>query len=234
LIILQAIDPNKNHLAICDIDGHLFTIDLDSGKIMKNLTLPLDETSLVWSLEFDPESGALFALQSNRLSKLNPTTLELIAFDEFLEMASGLLIDSTRNRILLAFPSRLQVGVYSMDDLSKTGTLPALAGVRNMVLDESKNLVIMGSISGAVEVRDADSFLLISRNRLMPWIHGLEAIPQTGQVFVTTAAIKPAFWQYDPPEGGTNPADSILYFVETLGRLTLDRISISESQGDNR
>jgi len=96
--------------------------------------------------------------------------------------------------------------------------MEAPATVRKMAIDPDRRFLFLSSINGIVEIRDADDYKLLRRERIGLWIHWLEVIPEFGEIIITMGNIESIVWSYLSPSEGSNLSDRILYTAEQYFR----------------
>lgn len=217
--ILQAMDKKRGLLFIAENEGYLISINLDDFSIGTVRFFSWGDR--IRDLEFCDETDELLVLQSRRLCAVAPTDFNVVRTRSFAADAYDLLIDPKKDQVLISFPQRMEVGVFSRGDFGLAEILDGPAGVRTLALDEQRRLYFLGSISGVLEVVDADLKTRKARVRIAPWIHWIEPVPKAGQAMVTMGDVPAVIWQYDPMQTAFDPFDRTMEFAEKAMRFIL-------------
>ncbi len=187
------LDNQRDVLYIADDGGNLIAVNRAGRTLASTYFKPDGQVS---DLALIPDSGAVLALQNHRLTRLHPIDLKVESSIAFRSFAYGMSYDSVNRKIFVAFPKILKFGVYNPLTLELSGIYKAPAGVRLFEFDHQRSLMFAGSITGVVEIMDANDYKPIRRVRLLHWIHALLAIPETGELIATAGDIPPITWSY--------------------------------------
>ncbi len=220
--ILLAVDSSRDVLYIAHAGGNLVSVDR-AGNPLASTFFPPDGS--ISDLVVIPDSGAVLVLQNHRLTRLRPIDLKFESSVAFPSFAFGLGYDLSNRRLLAGFPKILKFGAFNPQTLILSGMYPAPAGVRNFEFDQHRFLLFLGSVTGVVELRDARDYKTIKRVRLLPWLHGLLAIPETGELIATAGDVPPVVWSYSSPTNSFDPAGWFLEQVERVAREIVVRTS---------
>jgi len=217
LQLISAVDAQNGILFIADNRGEIRAYDEQNIHVLRNLTLR-PEDGAVADMMFDDARRQLLVLQTRRLSIFNSPDLWPVAYHSFESLAYGMTSDIQRNRLLVSLPEALRVVALDRNSLAEIAHGDAPAGVRVLAMDPGRRYLFLGAMSGVLETRDADSFRLLGRVRLIPWIHGIEVFPETGELMLSGGEVIPVMWRYLPPESKWNFFDQCLRLFERVLR----------------
>jgi CheY-like chemotaxis protein len=216
--IHSSLDPEEGVLIIAENKGVILAWDTVSRETIMSRFVG------AWSLEnvsrflVDVDRHELLVLHRERLASYGLRDLAphgSVALPDFTE---GLVVDKERNRVLVTQPRGLSIIAIDRETFHIVGTGEASAGVRSLALDEERRLLISASVSGVVEVRDADDFSLKARARLAPWARRLEILPEFGEVVITRNDVGAIVWRYDPPDVTYDLFDVMFRGFNRVGR----------------
>jgi hypothetical protein len=169
-------------------------------------------------LLFDEQGDELLALQYRRLSVFHAQGTVPARTVAFPDDAHDIEIDRKRNRLLISLPARFQVAVLDRSSLEIHSFRDAPAGVRVLAMDEARDKVLMGAVTGVLEIRDAGDFRLVGRTRLLPWIHWIAVFPEYGEAVITHGDIMLNIFRYDPFPAPGFSTDVLQYAFENFLR----------------
>jgi hypothetical protein len=96
-------------------------------------------------------------------------------------------LDPARGNLLVASPLRGRVMVYAADGLAPKAPIASTFGVRSLVVDRSRDLLLTASlVSNQVDVIDLKSGRRLKRLRVGPWLRNLAVDEACGRAFVSS------------------------------------------------
>lgn len=219
-------DPKSNSLILGEDQGALLVLDAVTLE-PKAKAYVGDGRGYITRLLVDSEKGELLVMMTHRLASYRIDDLSLVAQKPLDKMAHGIALDQSTNRVYVSYPRALEIEAFDRDTFATVSAGPAPAGARPLVVDEKRRLLFIGSLSGVLEVRDADDYSLKSRVRLSPWIRRLELFKDHGEILVTFGKGYPVIWQYDPADAPFDFLDSIDAVSDRTLRLIMKKVRSS-------
>ena len=207
---------NRGTLAIANDKVFLSIIDVNRKTVLTSRRIFTGSETTLQELQFNSTGTRLYVMDNRRLLVFDPKTLDITQMIDFSSDIFNLYQDEKRNRLIISCPEPGKLIVLNDRTLRPEMFINVPIGVRNLALDSQRELLFVSSLSGAIEVRNANDFKRVSRTRLSPWIHGLEPVPQFGELIVSVAINDPLVWQYDPPNTLFSPFDIALQLVEKI------------------
>jgi hypothetical protein len=214
--LFQALDAEHGILVLADKEGFIVTIDVESFEVLNSTYLTGE--SEIWGVQYDSTSEELIVLQNHNIMALSIFDLNYIRSKSFESAAYDFLIDNDCQRIFISFPKKMSVLALDKNSFSEIAEMEAPATVRKMAIDPSRRFLFLSSIHGVMEIRDADDYHLLRRERIGLWIHWLEVIPEFGEIVITMGDIDSIVWSYLSPSEDANLFDGILYTFEKIFR----------------
>ncbi len=214
--LLHAFDVENGILVLADKEGFIVTINVETFEVINSTFLTGE--SEIWSVQYDPVNEELIVLQNHNLMALSISDLSYIRSKSFESVAYDFLIDNDCQRILISFPKKMSVLVLDKNSFSEIAEMEAPATVRKMAIDPNRRFLFLSTIHGVIEIRNADDYQLLRRERIGLWIHWLEVIPEFGEIVITMGDIDSIVWSYLSPSEDANLLDGILYTFEKIFR----------------
>ncbi|MCX8508703.1 MAG: hypothetical protein ORN49_07495, partial [Rhodobacteraceae bacterium] len=137
----------------------------------------------------DPESGAiLFSSFRDRtgISAYDPLTGAPLARAESDARSDRLLVDEKRHRLIVTSPAASRLRLYDLPGLQPAGVLHSMLGGRSLVLDPVRDLLLVASLSGKVQVIDLGSGQILRQYRVGPWLRDMVLDPEAGIAYVAS------------------------------------------------
>ena len=192
----QALDPETNTLFASHRDGFLISIDLNNYQVTKTILLQNPDKK-IWRLQIDTKRGELFVLTERSIYVFRSGDLKILRRTFLPGRAFDMMLDLKRNRILVGLPSKLRLLSLDCETFEIKSSVRVSAGIRALAIDEDRNLLFLGYISGLLEIRRLSDFQLIDKVRLIPWTRRIALLPEIGTLAVSGRGC-PVVWQYEP------------------------------------
>lgn len=220
--IHQAYDDGRKILAIGEDDCFIVTLDTDPVRVRQSVKLG-NRFGYIARILAIPERGELLVLGTNSLSAYRLEDMTLVRAVSLPDVSYGLVADESSNRIFVGLPQLMQVSQYSLSEFKLERTMPAPAGLRPLGLDSAENLLVLGSVSGAIETRRIEDWQKVRRLRIVPWIRRICVVPKAKEVILTSRSM-PVVWSYSEKHDGIRFYDHLMTFAEKLGRRITGKI----------
>ncbi len=172
-----------------------------------------------------PEKDEIYILRDRGIYVSTLSNLAPIRHVDFGRVAAGMAFGE--NGLWISFPLDMEVACFNPETFAAESVINAPLGVRCLAVDKSRNLLFMASLSGAVEIRDLHDNRLIKRARVLPWIHWLTVLPETGRLVVTGGGVSSVVWDYLDDAPKADPAGYIFEILEPLLKTALNKTPIA-------
>ena len=204
-------DPVGDAIVIAENEGVLAVIDAASLQV--RAWSFLGTFAEVAKIECLPKRRELVVLQTARISVVRLDDLTMIRNGDLPEYSYGMGVDEQGGRVWVTYPQSMKVAAYLLDDLLLERVIDGPLAARPVGVDSERNLLFVGAVSGAVEVRSPETGERIDRVRLTPWTRRLMVMPERGEVLVTGRGY-PVLWNYTGSDRSFSFFDSVLSIAE--------------------
>lgn len=138
----------------------------------------------------DPQGARLFLSffrRSNRLMVYDLSKLSItadVAAPHYIDRMA--LVPASRDLLLVA-PAKSRVARFDADTLAPRGEIKAMFGVRSIAVDETRKLLLCGSLAtGELFVMDMESLAIRSRIYLGPWLRTIQVDSSRGVAYISS------------------------------------------------
>jgi len=210
---LQALSPDGATLYVA-ASHTLRAIATDTGVVRQ--TIPLDDPGRPVALTVSPVTGEPILPFSGFTLVLDPATLAPRARHRTPGPVGGFCWDDRDHALWLALPDLMETRRLNLDSGAFDRAFPAPVGVRALAIDPQRRWLFQASMSGVVRVVDLNTGEALRRSLLAPFIHGLAAFPETGELLVSVGGNRPLMWRYFPPRSTRRLSELVYRAVEGL------------------
>jgi hypothetical protein len=163
-----------------------FVIDRESGAILATLPLPWVPTNVA----FHPEKPILYfnSFKDTYLAAWDMREHRIIAQTETSPRTDRLVYSPAASEVLVASPLEGAILRYDTGTLEFKGRLQSRLGDRTLTIDPQRNLLLVGNfVNNQMQVMDLDTFKVVNRFYIGPWIRTIALDMERGIAYVSTA-----------------------------------------------
>ncbi len=163
-----------------------FVIDRASGGILAALPLPWVPTNVA----FHAEKPMLYfnSFKDTYLAGWDMREYRMIAQTETSPRTDRLVYSPAASEVLVASPLEGAILRYDAATLEFKGRIKTRLGDRTLTIDSQRNLLLVGNfINNQMQVIDLDTFKVVNRFYIGPWIRTIALDMERGIAYVSTA-----------------------------------------------
>jgi len=174
-VVSEADKPDGPAMVVLDkATGKILAQDsIDAGNILSNPAKPL------LYMSFFQRGSAILAydLNTHKVTKRFPISYR----------ADRMALDVRSNELLICLPVQGQILRLDADTLEKKGAYKVMNGVRAIAIDESRNVLMAGSLlTGTVALYDITSGKKLRTWYLAPWVRFISFDEAKGEAYVSS------------------------------------------------
>jgi hypothetical protein len=222
--------PEKDLLVAADETGFLAAFDA-ANQFKARATKYFADQDQLWALKYCLKQNELYVLMSEYIYSFDLDDFSLKRQGRLHGKGCDCLADCPTDRLFISFPEQARVLVLDSKTFKPIRSLDAPFGVRTLGMDFSRRLLFVSSISGIMEIYNADDLSRKHWFRLGRWIHWIEVLPEPGEAVVTMGEYEPSvIVGYDPPVIRWNLMDRLVKTSQDIAHSVMHDLDLLHDQ----
>lgn len=167
-----------------DSGSPFLIVDRESGNVV------YDEPLNAWNIYLNPSQSILYmgsSFRDDRYYLLDTVSHEVVNSVETGEFGNRMVLDVSRDELLIATPFKSKIIRYDPLTLENKGSINGNIGVRSVAIDQKNGLLFAGSIvDNTLRIIDLNTYKVLRTYWVGPWVRSIVPDSENRLAYIST------------------------------------------------